>query len=279
MPSSKATPPAVLSRDAGHADVFVMGNDGRVWTNWWALNENNNRWNGWYPISDHPDNPAEAIFSKATPPAVLSRDAGHADVFVMGNDGRVWTNWWALNENNNRWNGWYPIGGLETVRLHAKVLTTPTTSIAAMVSAMQVVYAAAGVDVALATTEVLNNLPMLLDVDVAGCTSGTTTKEQDQLFENRNNVGDHDVVVYFVRSTVPPLNGCAAHPSGRPGAVVVQSATQWTLGHEVGHVLGLSHVNDTNRLMYGGGTSKITNPPPDLVQSEEQTMLASELTV
>src|ERR1700720_1988066 len=101
--------PAVLSRDASHADVFVIGTDGRVWTNWWALGTNNNRWNGWYPITDDPANPAVSIFSKQPPPAVLSRDASHVDVFVIGIDSRVWTNWWALGTNNNLWNGWYPI--------------------------------------------------------------------------------------------------------------------------------------------------------------------------
>jgi hypothetical protein len=80
------------------------------------------------------------------------------------------------------------------------------------------------------------NLPALNDCDVGTC-SGTTTAEQDQLFANRNNVGANDVVAYFVRSTVPAFNGCASFPAGRPGAVVAQGATQWTLGHEIGHVL------------------------------------------
>ena len=110
-------------------------------------------------------------------------------------------------------------------------------------------------------------------------TKGTTTTEQNTLFDNRNNVGANEVVAYFVRSTVPPFNGCAAHPANRPGAVVVQGATQWTLAHEIGHVLGLSHVNDNNRLMTGNGTANITNPPPDLIGSEIQTMKNSQLTI
>jgi hypothetical protein len=65
----------------------------------------------------------------------------------------------------------------------------------------------------------------------------------------------------------------------RPGAVVAQGATQWTLGHEIGHVLGLFHVNNNNRLMTGNGTGNITNPPPDLIASEINTMVGSALTV
>jgi hypothetical protein len=77
---------------------------------------------------------------------------------------------------------------------------------------------------------------------------------------------------------VPPFNGCAAHPADRPGAVVAQGATQWTLSHEVGHVLGLDHVNNNDRLMTGNGTSNITNPPPDLVTDEVTDMLDSAFT-
>jgi hypothetical protein len=108
---------------------------------------------------------------------------------------------------------------------------------------------------------------------------GSVTAEQTQLFANRNNVGTNELSVYFVRSTVPPFNGCAAFPAGRPGAVVAQGATQWTLGHEVGHVLGLAHVNNNDRLMTGNGTGNITNPPPDLAATEVQTMRNSPFTI
>ena len=128
-----------------------------------------------------------------------------------------------------------------------------------------------------ASTENLN-LAALNDVDVGQCVRGQTTAEQNLLFGNRNGVGANDVVAYFVRSTVPPFNGCAAHPVGRPGAVVAQGATQWTLGHEIGHVLGMNHVNDNNRLMTGNGTGNITNPPPDLVAGECTVMDGSPLT-
>jgi hypothetical protein len=165
-----------------------------------------------------------------------------------------------------------------TVRIHAKVLTSPDIPIETLMHNMREVYAAGKIDVEWASTETLT-LPVLNDVDVGDCVMGQTTAEQNQLFANRKNAGTNDVVVYFVRSTMPPYNGCAAHPSGKPGAVVVQAATQWTFAHEVGHVLGLFHVSDNNRLMTGKGTSNITNPPPDLAASEIATMVASALTI
>jgi Metallo-peptidase family M12B Reprolysin-like len=169
--------------------------------------------------------------------------------------------------------GWGPA----CVRLHLKIVQQPNVAITTMVDNMRQVYGSVGVGVTLASTETLNLPATFLDIEVGGC-SGSTTSEQDQLFSNRNNAGANDVVVYFVRSTVPPFNGCASHPSGRPGAVVASIASQWTMAHEVGHVLGLSHVNDNNRLMTGNGTSGITNPPPDLVPTEVSTMQSSAIT-
>jgi hypothetical protein len=169
---------------------------------------------------------------------------------------------------------WGPV----CVRLHVKIIQQPNIPINQMIVNMTQVYASVGINVLLGTTENLNLPATFLDIDVGGCTSGSTTAEQDQLFSNRNNVGLDDVVAYFVRMTDPPFNGCAAHPSGRPSAVVASIASEWTLAHEIGHVLGLNHVTDNNRLMTGGGTANITNPPPDLVPSEASTMQSSRLT-
>jgi hypothetical protein len=169
------------------------------------------------------------------------------------------------------------------VRIHVKILQQPNVSISTMISNMQSVYGPSGFLVEVASTETLN-APSLVDLDLGppatacGSTNATST-EQVQLFQNRNNVGADEVVVYFVRSTSPPFNGCASHPVGRPGAVVVQTASQWTLAHEVGHVLGLNHVNNNDRLMTSNGTFNITNPPPDLVAPEVTTMDISPLTI
>lgn len=165
-----------------------------------------------------------------------------------------------------------------TVRVHVKILTNPNVSLDTMLHNMREVYATGAIDVEWLSTENLN-LPALNDVDVGDCVMGSTTAEQNQLFANRNNVGANELVVYMVRSTLPPFNGCAAHPAGRPGAVVAQGASQWTFAHELGHVLGLNHVNNNDRLMTGNGTANITNPPPDLVASEVATMVASPFTI
>ena len=167
--------------------------------------------------------------------------------------------------------------GPAVVRLHFKVLVAPIIPAATMLTAMQTVYSTVGISVVLAGTENLN-LPLLQDLDVGEC-AGATTVEQEQLFANRNNVGPTDVAVYFVRTTIPPLNGCASHPPGRFSVAVAQAATQWSMGHEVGHVLGLNHVDDNDRLMTGNGTGNITNPPPNLIPTEQSSMIQSPATV
>lgn len=200
--------------------------------------------------------------------SVAAWDPNRLDIFGVGQDTACWHNWANL--------------GQECVRMHIKTLTAPTVNLQTMIDSMEQVYLTANIGVEIVSEETLNiNDPAispLNDVDCGSCMMGTVTNEQTQLFNHRNNVGANEVVVYFVRSTVPAYNGCAAHPAGRPGAVVARGATQWTLAHEVGHVLGLSHVNNSDRLMTGGGTANITNPPPDIIASEAQTMLNSNLT-
>jgi hypothetical protein len=181
--------------------------------------------------------------------------------------------------NNHMYHKWWR-AAVPTVRLHMKVLTDPTSfTIDQMVAGMRQSYSSRGFAVEIASTETLT-LPLLNDLDVGACAgAGSVTTEQANLFSNRNSVGANDVAAYFVRSTVPALNGCAAHPNGLPSVVVASVASQWTLGHEVGHVLDLNHVNSNNRLMTGNGTWNITNPPPDIIASEASTMDASPLTV
>ncbi|MDX6743832.1 VCBS repeat-containing protein [Actinocorallia sp. A-T 12471] len=155
----------------------------------------------------------------------------------------------------------------EVVRVHVKILAVPDVAIAEMFAAAERVFGTAGLRLHLAGTQTLD-LPDLADLDIGGCHSGQLTGEQRALFGHRDGAGPGDLVVYFVRGTVPPMDGCAAHPPGRPGAVVARGAGLWTLGHELGHVLGLRHVDAADRLMTGGGTRSITRPPPDLSPPE-----------
>jgi hypothetical protein len=184
-----------------------------------------------------------------------------------------------------------PCSHTECVVLHLKTIYEPNGDTGEMIINMRQVYDTAGIGVAIGSREELrgNAFITLLDVDVVtDCPNPSA--EQNQLFTNVGGVGTNEIVIYFVRSTVPSYNGCASHPAAQPGAIVAAIASPWTLAHETGHVLGLSHISgekdaagkcvtpDTTRLMTGCSTSNIT-ATPTLSASEGTTMTASNLTM
>jgi stage V sporulation protein SpoVS len=180
------------------------------------------------------------------------------------------------------------------VRLHFKVLKLlpgepkPKMTPQAMKDCMAKVYAPHGIDVVVAPAVEELDLEVLTDLTVGGCALGNTTTEQKQLFGNRKDVPDDEICVYFVASTHLSWAGCASRadadpnrfPNGRPAAVVTRDATAWTLGHECGHVLGLSHVDSVEpitRLMVRE-TAKITANPAALAATEADKIKQSPFT-
>jgi hypothetical protein len=178
--------------------------------------------------------------------------------------------------------------------IHLKVLQQPNIPIDTMLRNMRQVYSTANIRVVVGSRENLGGPPFatLLDVNVGTCprppvSQATLTAEQVQLFQNRNNVGPNEIAVYFVRTTQPTSNGCSASTANQPSVVVAQTASQWTLAHEVGHVLGLGHLTPETcpnlggptptRLMTGCGTGLLAGTPT-VSQGEINTMIASNLT-
>jgi hypothetical protein len=165
----------------------------------------------------------------------------------------------------------------KTIRLHVKVLTPPHVALETMMHNMREIYGGGGFDIEWLSTEKLD-LPHFSDIDVGAC-NGQVTDEQQELFGNRNNVGQKELAIYMVETTFQFYDGCATHPPSAPGVIVAQTASQWALAHEIGHVLGLEHVDAYQRLMTRHGTENVIDPPPDLVASEFATMSASPLAV
>jgi hypothetical protein len=152
---------------------------------------------------------------------------------------------------------------------------------------MQRLFTLARIDVRRGTTEDLSgddDLATLLALDVDGCFLGQPTAEVEDLFANRNNAADNDLVIYIVQTLVGGAGnfvGCASHPDGQPGATIVQSSARWLLAHEVGHVLGLLHVpttpsSNSDFLMWPN--IGWTNVPPDISAAQVAQMIDSDLT-
>jgi hypothetical protein len=178
----------------------------------------------------------------------------------------------------------------ESIVVHFKTLVSLTTTVQNFIdgqfAAMELLFAQSGVAAYRGSTEDLSgnqNLSTLLDLDVGQCLLGQPTTEQNQLYANRNNAANDDLVVYVLRSLQGGTGnfvGCATHPSGRPGAAVVQANADWLTAHELGHVLGLRHVASTpttNSDFLMWPNTGWTNVPPDISSSEASTMLASSL--
>jgi Papain-like cysteine protease AvrRpt2 len=98
-------PVSAVARTGENLDLFICGNDGRVYTSWWF---NGADWSGvndnWRSIG--------GFFPAGAPVSAVARQPDHLDLFICGNDGRVYTSWWHAGSD---WSGiadnWRSIGG------------------------------------------------------------------------------------------------------------------------------------------------------------------------
>ncbi|WP_057176780.1 hypothetical protein [Paraburkholderia caribensis] len=101
-----SAPVAAVARTPNNLDLFVVGNDGVVYTSWLAPGAD---WSGlgnkWRPIG--------GVFPAGAPIAAVGRRPDNLDLFVVGNDGLVYTSWLAPGAD---WSGlgnkWRAIGGV-----------------------------------------------------------------------------------------------------------------------------------------------------------------------
>jgi hypothetical protein len=133
-----------------------------------------------------------------------------------------------------------------------------------------------------------SDLPAMTAVAVGACVD--VFDEHKALFDAMaSSMKDGQAAIFVVGriTDAATASGCAAHPASCPGAVITEAAAaagaggttaggRWVLAHEVGHLLGLSHVKDTPRLMCDPPTS-ITSASPRLSATEKQTVAASPL--
>jgi hypothetical protein len=89
-------PVAAIARNPDHMDLFVTGNDGRIYNTYWDPAPG---WGIWSPIDDG--------FTKgASAATAVARNPDHVDLFVTGNGGRVYSTWW---DSATGWGPWFEI--------------------------------------------------------------------------------------------------------------------------------------------------------------------------
>ncbi|MGW4249079.1 hypothetical protein [Nocardia sp. NPDC004722] len=89
--------------DEGAVSLYAVANDGKVWSAFWPAPDGSGKWSGWFPLGDN-------VFTPGSPVGVIHprSDEGAVSLYVVGLDGKVWTNFWPAGSPAN-WNGWYSL--------------------------------------------------------------------------------------------------------------------------------------------------------------------------
>ncbi len=167
-----------------------------------------------------------------------------------------------------------------TVRIHTKVLEEPeSVRIEAMLVNAQSLLRMHGIELVEESRETFTDTDdEITRFNALAVNETVPTDDQCALFAFRGEAEPDEPVVYFVRTVVPAMNGCAAHPPDQPGVIIASSlANEWTLAHQIGHLLGLPHVEDVDRLMTRRRTDNIEATPPEVTEAELASMLESPL--
>ncbi|WP_433784128.1 hypothetical protein ACQPX6_28485 [Actinomycetospora sp. CA-101289] len=87
---------AAVSRAEGNLDLFVVGFDNRVWTQYWT---DAGGWNTDWTVL-----PGGAVFDRDKQQvAAVSRAEGNLDLFVVGFDNHIWTQYWGQHRADRPW--------------------------------------------------------------------------------------------------------------------------------------------------------------------------------
>jgi hypothetical protein len=91
-----------LSTREGGTSLYLLGLDRKVWTNFFPAADGSARWNGWFALGDN-------VFPAASTVTALSTVPGGTSLYIVGLDGKVWTNFFPAADGP-RWSGWFPLG-------------------------------------------------------------------------------------------------------------------------------------------------------------------------
>ena len=148
---------------------------------------------------------------------------------------------------------------MKKIRMHIRIISYPvgdmTPGTRLVNSAVQLFATKANLNIEVVTLEeqkgdvetyFVNNA-----VNIPQKCTNELTDDTNKLFNSRPNVGDGELVAYFVKETNPPFWGCTYLNEITPACLVTQDPMmpKWVLAHEIGHSLGLEHREDYNPLL------------------------------
>jgi hypothetical protein len=81
-----------------HLDVFWVGDDGQLWSQWWD-GAPGNSWGNHAPFPISTNFPVKAGLQSGV--TAVARTPNHLDVFWVGDDGQLWTQWWDQAPGNS----------------------------------------------------------------------------------------------------------------------------------------------------------------------------------
>jgi hypothetical protein len=99
---------AAVARDPNKLDIFVVADDDKTYTAAWDQNVDSGKWRGWWNIQ-------EGHCPSGGTVTAVSRDPNKLDIFLVSNDGNIYTAAWDHFVDNGKWRGWWKIGDLEDV--------------------------------------------------------------------------------------------------------------------------------------------------------------------
>jgi hypothetical protein len=188
----------------------------------------------------------------------------------------------------------YQVYTLETlplaarVKLHVKVLTPPThASVDEMLGRAVGFFAANGLEVIELSRETIDTPGTDLDrfqMLFVGTDRSEATADVRDLHTTLRQPRDFgiapaatELLVVFVDSMVPAHRGSAVHPPEQPGIIISAAhATEWTLAHEIGRVIGLAMSVAPGDLTFRS-TEAIVEEPRPLSEDNLNFLFASSL--
>jgi CubicO group peptidase (beta-lactamase class C family) len=116
---------SAVTRDPNKLDIFVVANDGFIYTAAWDAAVAGG-WRGWWRVLSCQTRPGGTV-------STVARDPNKLDIFVVANDGFIYTAAWSAAIAGG-WRGWWPIGaqaakpGTAVAVLSPKFLETEITN-------------------------------------------------------------------------------------------------------------------------------------------------------